>query len=416
MERYVIQGGVKLSGSVRVESAKNAVLPMLAAACLTDDEVVIKNCPKIGDVFSMLEILNNVGVKTRFEEDNLIVDASQLNSFHIPRELGGKLRSSVYMLGALCSRLKKVEIFHPGGCDIGERPIDIHLNGLKELGVTAIYDGEKVCCTAQKLTGRRITLSFPSVGATENIMIASAMAKGKTEIHNAAKEPEVIDLMRFLNSMGAKIYGAGTGTILVEGVNKLHGTVFKPISDRIETGTYLIAAAITGGEVEIKGCNPKNIYSLIHKLCDNTCKIIIKNDIIYLKSGEDRKTFSFSTGPHPHFPTDLQAQTMALLAVSNGQSTITESVFEKRFGHVFELNKMGADISVKGRTATVRGVRSLHGANVYANDLRGGAALTLAGLSAEGQTIVYGAKHVNRGYYNIDKKLRSLGANVKLLI
>ena len=414
MERYVVKGGLKLSGSVRVESAKNAVLPMMAAACLTDEEVVIKNCPKIGDVLSMIEILRSIGVKTKFEDNNLVINASSINSYKIPCELGGKLRSSVYMLGALCSRLKIVETYRPGGCDIGARPIDIHLKGLNEFGVSTSYDENIVRCNADRLIGRRINLDFPSVGATENLMIIGALADGKTELYNVAKEPEVIDLMRFLNSMGAKIYGAGTNTILIEGVKKLHATVFEPISDRIETGTFLLAAAITGGEVEIKGCNPKNIYSLIHKLCDNTCKINLKNDIIYLKSNACKKAFSFKTGPYPYFPTDLQAQTMALLTVSDGVSNVTEAIFEKRFGHVSELIKMGADIVVKGRTASVRGVKTLHGGEVYAKDLRGGAALTLAALCAEGQTVIHGAQHVNRGYYNIDKKLRALGADVNL--
>ncbi len=415
MEKYVINGGVKLSGSVKVESAKNAVLPMLAAACLTDEEVVIENCPKIKDVLSMTEILSSIGVKTRFESGAIIIKADSINSCLVSEELSKKMRSSVYMAGALLSRLNKSKVFLPGGCDIGERPINIHLDGFRKMGAKCVMDGGGILCETKGLTGNKIMLNYPSVGATENLMIVASRAKGKTEILNAAKEPEVVDLMRFLNSMGAKIYGAGTSTILVEGVAKLHGTKFKPISDRIETGTFLVATAITGGEVEIKGCLAKNISFLVHKLCENACNIRLKNDIIYIKCGGKRKAFNLVTAPHPGFPTDMQAQALALTTVSEGVSVITETVFEKRFNYVNELVKMGAQVSVKGKTATVRGVKTLHGENVCASDLRGGAALVLAGLAAEGQTVVCGGEHVNRGYLDFDKKLRSLGADVKFL-
>lgn len=415
MERYLIKGGAKLSGSIELEGAKNAVLPMLAAACLTDEEVVIQNCPIITDVLSMLEILSSLGVKSRFENGAVIINASGIKNHNIQSDLSKKLRSSVYMLGALLSRFKVAEISSPGGCAIGQRPIDIHLLAFRMMGAVCDYDNGVVSCKCDNLVGNRIKLPFPSVGATENIMIAAALADGKTEILNAAKEPEVVDLMRFLNSMGAKIYGAGTATILIEGVEKLKGTYFCPISDRIEAGTFLIAAAISGGELEIKGCLGKNISSLIHKLSENACKFRLKSDIIHLKSGEVRKSFNLVTAPHPGFPTDMQAQALSLASVSEGVSIITETIFENRFNHVDELIKMGADISVKGKTATVRGVKSLHGESVLARDLRGGAALILAGLVAEGETVVYGGEHVNRGYCDFDKKLRSIGANVKFL-
>ena len=415
MEKYVINGGRKLNGSVKIESAKNSVLPILAASILTDQPVVIKNCPKIEDVLSMIKILNSLGVKTLFEEENLIVDSSVINSFSITEDLSKELRSSVFMMGALLSRLKMARLFFPGGCDIGLRPIDLHLSALKELGVTVIEMNGEIVCRADNVRGREVYLDYPSVGATENVMLAAVTAQGKTEIHNPAKEPEIIDLMKFLNSMGAKIYGAGTSTILIEGVKKLHGTEFLPMSDRIEAGTFLIAGAISGGEVQITNCQAKNISSLLHKLCNNTCKVSIKDDIIYLKSGVARKGFSFSTGPYPFFPTDLQAQTMALLAVSEGVSVVTENVFEMRYKHVAELIKMGADLSVKGRTAIINGVSVLNGATVTAHDLRGGAALVLAGLNAIGQTTVEDIKHVKRGYLDFDKKLRSLGADIKIL-
>ncbi len=414
MEKYVINGNKKLSGKVRVSSAKNSVLPILAASILTEEQVVIDNCPKISDVLSMVKILRSVGAKVKFEGETLIINSKCVNTYEIPSSYAKELRSSVYMLSALISKLKKAKLSYPGGCDIGLRPINMHLEALKKLGVDIVEDNDGLFCTTNQTVGKEIYLDFPSVGATENIMIVASLSKGKTEIHNAAKEPEIVDLMKFLNSMGAKIYGAGTSTVLIEGVDRLHGTRFTPIFDRIEAGTYLISAAITGGEIEISNCDIKKISSLIHKLCDNTCKINIRNDIIYLKSGGSRKSFSFSTGPYPSFPTDLQAQTVALLSVSDGVSVVTENIFEMRYRYVSELIKMGADISIKGRNAIVSGVSRLHGATVYAQDLRGGAALVLAGLNAEGLTTVCDIHHIKRGYYNMHEKLAGLGADIKI--
>lgn len=413
MEKFLINGGRRLSGKLKIESAKNSVLPIIAASVLTSEQVVIKNCPKIADVYSMLKILIELGIETRFEENCLIIDGGGLNNCTISENLAKELRSSIFLMGALISRAKKADLFLPGGCDIGKRPIDIHLKALKELGVSVLEVGNEIICSTKGVNGKVICLDYPSVGATENLMLAAVFAKGKTEIHNCAREPEIVDLMQFLNSMGAKIYGAGTPTVLIEGVDKLHGTIYNPISDRIETGTYLIAAAITGGEIELSNCNFKNISSLIHKLCDNTCKFNLKNDIIYLKSNNNRNSFSFSTGPYPFFPTDLQAQTMALLSVSTGRSIVSENVFETRFNHVSELVRMGANIDVKGRNAKIVGVERLHGEVVNASDLRGGAALVLAGLNAEGYTVINGIKHIERGYFNLDKKLASLGAEIK---
>lgn len=413
MEKILINGGNKLSGSVKIESAKNSVLPLMAASILTKEQVVIKNCPKIYDVLNMAEILNTLGVRTYFDGNNLIIDAKALDGYSIPKHLAEKLRSSVFMMGALIARQKRASISFPGGCDIGARPIDIHISALKSLGTNVSEEEDKITCIGGYGIGCKIYLKYPSVGATENAMMAAVLARGKTEIHNAAKEPEIIDLMKFLNSMGAKVYGAGTSIILIEGVKNLHGTEYKPLSDRIEAGTYLLSAAITGGEVELKNASAKNISPLIHKLCDNTCKLSIKDDIIYIKSGRERKAFSFSTGPYPFFPTDLQAQTTALLCVSSGQSTVIENVFEKRFGHVLELTKMGAQIKVSGKVAHIQGVPRLFGAAVTAGDLRGGAALVLAGLNAEGQTLIDGAHHVKRGYLDIDKKFAALGADIK---
>jgi len=413
MDKYVINGGRKLDGSIKIESAKNAVLPMLAGAILTDEEVIIKDCPKISDVLSMIKILSVLGVKTKFENENLIINAHSLNAYSIPSALMGELRSSVFMLGALIARLNKARIAYPGGCDIGLRPINIHIEALKSLGADITETGGELICSADKITGRELYLDLPSVGATENVILASVFCRGTTVLRNAAKEPEITDLINFLNSMGAKIKGGGTGTVVIEGVSKLHGTEYKPIPDRIEAGTYLIGAAITGGRVEIKGIFPEIIYPLLHKLCNNTCKIRVKNDIINLYSDRVRNRFNFSTDVYPGFPTDLQAQTMSLLAVSKGTSVVTENVFEMRFRHVSELKKMGAQIDVIDKTAIINGVKRLHGSTVTAQDLRGGAALVLAALNAEGKSVIEDVRHIERGYLNMDLKLNALGADIK---
>lgn len=413
MGKFEIYGGKRLSGKIKLESAKNAVLPLLAGSILTSEQVVIKNCPKIYDVLNMVKILQGLGVVATFEQNDLVINALNLSSCDIPVELGKELRSSIFMLGSLLSRAKKANVSYPGGCDIGLRPIDMHLSALKSMGVTIKEENGKLLCSANRLKGRDIYLDFPSVGATENIMLASVLAEGKTEIRNPAREPEIVDLMNFLNSMGAKVYGAGTSTILIEGVKKLHGTEYKPISDRIEAGTFMIATAITGGEVEINGINAKNISSLIHKLCDNTCKITINNDIIYVKNGAVKKPFGLVTAPYPAFPTDLQAQATALLAVCEGDSVVTENMFETRFNHIPELIKMGANVRVKGRTAFIHGVKQLTGTDVWAKDLRGGAALVLAGLNARGKTTVHDVNHIERGYLDFDKKLSALGADIR---
>lgn len=411
MAKYIIKGGIRLDGKTEAESAKNAVLPLLAASVLTDGEVVIRNCPPILDVESMIRILRELGVKVRFEGKDLIVNSSSMHGYTIPYNLSKEMRSSVFMLGALISRFKIAEASYPGGCDIGLRPIDLHLHGLEQMGVKVDEAGGEIVCRAEKLKGGNIYFDFPSVGATENIILAAATAEGRTIIHNAAKEPEVEDLQNFLNSMGARVAGAGTSVITVDGVKKLHGTEYKPLFDRIEAGTYLVAAAATGGSVEISNCNAEKISALLHKLCENTCKITVKNDIIYLRSGNGRKSFNIETLPYPGFPTDMQAQMVALASVSEGISVIRENIFETRFKHVRELNRMGANIVVKDRVAIVNGVKELHGAKVAAHDLRGGAALMIAGLNARGTTVIEDVKHVERGYYKPEEKFRSLGAD-----
>lgn len=359
----------------------------------------------------MLKILNKLGVKTQFDGNDLIINSKELTSCHLDDNLTRGLRTSVLMLGALMGRCKTAKLNYPGGCEIGKRPIDIHLDSLKELGVSVCDDGKEIFCYADRLIGKEISLSFPSVGATENLILASVKAEGITKIHNYAKEPEILDLIKMLNSMGARI-ACSNLCVTIEGVKELHGTKYLPLSDRIEAGTFLLAGALTGGEIELINAKPQNILPLIGKFCESTCKIILKNDIIYLKFIRGLKAFDVTTGPYPLFPTDLQAPISVLASVSKGKSTICERIFENRFGHIEELNKMGAKIRVDGDTATIIGVSRLHGERVIAKDLRGGAALVLAGLNAEGQTEVVDVKHVERGYYNFDKKLSMLGIDI----
>lgn len=415
MEKIIVGGGKKLDGSVRVDSAKNSVLPMLAGSILTTDEVVIKNCPKIKDVLVMIDILENLGVKTTFKGNDLIVNSSNMDGYTIPVRLGGELRSSVFMLGSLLARMGMANLSFPGGCKIGDRPIDIHVAALKSMGADFFDVSTEIVCKASKLKGTNIYLSYPSVGATENLILAGVLAEGDTYIYNSAREPEIKDLACFLRAMGAKIYGEGSDTILIRGVKKLHGTEYTPTGDRIEAGTFIIATLITGGMVEITNVFSQNILPVIDKFCNNTCKVIIKNDIIYIKSGSVVKSFTLTTGPHPEFPTDLQAPATVLACIAEGSSVITETVFENRFLHVPELSRMGADIIATRKRAVINGVKRLHGETVTAMDLRGGAALVLAGLNAEGKTVINDAHHISRGYYKIVEKFSSLGAEIKEL-
>ena len=409
---YIINGGIRLSGSISIESAKNSVLPILAAAALIEDNVVIEKCPDISDVRDMAGILRDLGVKAEFGEKSAEINGKGCIKTEFSEEIAAKVRTSVLMLGALCGRAGSARIPLPGGCDIGARPIDIHIKAFRDLGADVYAENGKVICRS-KIAGGKTVLPFPSVGATENVMIGAALSSGETVVYNAAKEPEIVDLANFLNASGARISGAGTSVIKIEGVKRLCGVRFCASPDRIETGTYLIAAAITGGEVELRGVKSENISTLIGKLCENTCKVIVKNDIIYLRSGRNRKGFSVSTGPYPMFPTDLQPQATALAAVSEGVSVITERVFRNRFYHAHELCRMGANIRVRGASARVTGVSGLHGAEVYAHDLRCGASLVVAGLNAEGTTVVKDVVHLERGYSEMDKKLLSLGAEIE---
>lgn len=414
MSRYIIEGGRLLDGCINVKAAKNSVLPLLAASILTEGKVTLCNCPDISDVTNMLKILTGVGcVVERDDCGHITIDSSDIYCEQIPCVLAKELRSSIFLMGPMLSRMKKAKISYPGGCEIGMRPIDIHLAGLRELGIVINEENGYLDCNAENAHQAQILLDLPSVGATENLIMASVFIEGVTVIRNCAKEPEITDLQNFLNAMGAKISGAGGSMIVVEGVKKLHSVTYTPIPDRIIAGTYAIAAAMCGGCVTLNGVVPEHVSSLTAKLSKTACKLTVKNDRITIRSkGRLKSLERIDTMYYPGFPTDLQTQIMALQTISRGTSVIAENIFETRFKTVPEFKKMGADITVRDRTAVVRGVPRLHGAQVCATDLRGGASLVLAGLAAEGRTVVKDIYHIDRGYEDMSVILSSLGADV----
>lgn len=413
MEKFVIEGGRPLYGEIEIQSAKNAVLPLLAASVLTEERIVIHNCPRITDVLNMAQILEELGCRTSFTDGALTVDPSDAANHEIPAALAKELRSSVFMLGSVLSRFGRARIAYPGGCDIGLRPIDLHLGGLRRLGVRIEEEGGYINCTCGKMRGADIVLGCPSVGATENIMLAAVKAEGTTVIRNAAKEPEIADLQNFVNRMGGRISGGGSSTVIVEGVKSLRGAEYTPVSDRIEAGTFLIASAMCGGELALKNARAENLSALLDKLREISCKIHAIDDKIYIKSGARFSPKLIETSPYPGFPTDLQAPMTALACICGGSTVVVENLFETRFKHVPELIRMGADITVRGRSAFVRGVPRLHGADVCAGDLRGGAALALAAISAEGRSTVTDLRHIDRGYSEFEYKLRGAGARIR---
>ena len=413
MEKFIVKGGRPLCGEVEIQSAKNAVLPLLAASVLTDEKIIIHKCPRIADVLNMVQILGELGCKTQFDGDDLTIDSSDAANHEIPSALAKELRSSVFMLGSVIARFGRARIAYPGGCDIGLRPIDLHLSGLRRLGVKIEEEGGYIDCTVEKTQGADILLDCPSVGATENIILAAVKGRGRTVIRNAAKEPEIADLQNFLNRMGAKVAGAGTAVVVVDGVQKLHGAEYTPIPDRIETGTFLIAAAMCGGELLVKNAVPENLAALLHKLREISCKIRSENDKIYISSCKRLSPKLVETSPYPGFPTDLQAPMTALACICEGSTVVVENLFETRFKHIPELIRMGADITVRGRSAFIRGVPALKGADVFAGDLRGGAALTLAAVAAEGESTVSDLFHIDRGYTEFEHKLRGAGADIR---
>ena len=410
--KYKVNGGIRLNGSIEIGGAKNAALPIIIATLLAKGRSVIHNCPHLEDVNILLEILKHIGCELKFEDHTLVIDTSSIDSTDLTFELCEKIRPSIQFIGALIVNYGTVNVTYPGGCEIGPRPIDLHLKGLRALNIDIKELHGFIHATSSHVKGNEILLDYPSVGATENIMLAASLADGDTIIRNAAKEPEIMDLQDFLNKMGAKINGAGTNYIYIQGVDKLNPAEYSIIPDRVAAGTYMIAAAITRGEIELKDVIVEHLQPEIAKLRECGCTISY-NGNLHLKAKSRVKALDIiRTLPYPGFPTDLQAPIMALMSIARGTTIITETVFENRFNHVEELKKMGADIRVDGRIAVVRGVDSLCGSNVTAKDLRGGAALVLAGLAANGDTIIEKNENIDRGYENFDSNLRNIGAEI----
>ncbi len=413
MEQFRINGGVRLTGEYELTGAKNAVLPILAATIVTGNECKIKSCPDLSDVHTMFSILGELGCKITEEEDGVIVDSKPVDSYTIPEHLMREMRSSVFLMGPMIARCGKVTLSYPGGCEIGLRPIDIHLSALKKLGVTIKEAHGFLECTADRLVGNRILLDFPSVGATENVMLAATAAEGETRIINPAKEPEIIDLQCFLNACGAEVRGAGTGEIIIRGKNSYNQVEHRVIPDRIEGGTVLAAVAITGGNVVLRNAIPEHMSMTLSKFKEAGCRIREGKDTVEMISPSKLKAVdTIKTLPYPGFPTDMQSQLLTMLTVARGTSFVTETIFESRFKHVEELRKMGAKIKVDGRTAVITGVEKLTGARVVARDLRGGASLVIAGLGAEGETIVENICHIDRGYDKFEMALSKIGADI----
>ena len=412
MSSYIIEGGRKLAGEIDISGSKNAALPIMAATILNKGVTVIKNIPNIRDVKMMCSILEVLGCTVKKEKNKVIVDATNVNNCEIPENLMREMRSSVIIAGALIGRLHECKFTYPGGCEIGARPINLHLEAFEQLGVTLKEDNGFINCTCNKLQGTDIVLDFPSVGATENVMLASSLADGVTYIRNVAREPEIKNLQDFLNSMGANIVGAGSNTIVVRGVPKLHDSEFAIIPDRIEAGTYLCMAAITKGEIKINHVNSEHISAIVHKLKQINCKVGVSKDSIYLKVTRELLGTNIKTMPYPGFPTDMQSQFVTLLSIVNGTSIVVENIFENRFKYVNGLIKMGANITIEGRTAIIQGVKKLSSATVEAKELRGGAALVAAALAADGKSTVSEIEYLERGYENLVEKLTILGAKI----
>ncbi len=413
-EKLIISGGKRLQGTVKIDGAKNSALSIMAATLLTKDVCILRNVPRLTDVDTMGAVIRKLGIKVEWRGDNtLYIDSDDFNNCEAPYELVKMMRGSILVMGPLLARLKKAKISLPGGCSIGARPVDYHIKGFEALGAQVEVEKGYIEAKVDKLKGDDIYLDFPSLGATENIMMAACLAEGITTIENAAKDPEVVELGHFLNKMGAKVEGLGTDLIKIEGVKELHGIDYTIIPDRIEAGTYMIAAAITSGDVLIEKADPLLLKPLIVKLEEAGVRIELEKNLIKVIGPSRVKAVDIKTLPFPGFPTDMQAQFMALSCVAKGTSVITETVFEKRFVHIGDLIRMGADIKVEGHSAIIKGVKKLSAAPVMASDLRGGAALVLAGLVAEGTTELSRIYHLDRGYVNLEEKLTSLGADIK---
>tara|TARA_B100000524_G_scaffold345476_1_gene244146 strand:+ start:33 stop:1292 length:1260 start_codon:yes stop_codon:yes gene_type:complete len=414
MEKLLIKGGKSLSGKISCSGAKNAALPMIAATILCDDKVVLKNLPYLQDITTMFELLGSMGSEILLDENmDFTISSANLKDIEARYELVKTMRASILVLGPLLSKYGKARIALPGGCAIGSRPVNFHLDALKQMGASITLRNGYIEANASKLKGANIRFEGVTVTGTENLMMAATLAEGQTILTNVAKEPEIADLADMLNSMGAKISGAGTDKIVIDGVDKLKGTIFDIPADRIEAGTYLVAAAVTKGSITIDGINPNRLMKVIDKLRAAGAEIDYNEDSISINMKlEFPNPVDITTAPFPEFPTDMQAQFSVINAISSGTANIYETVFENRFMHILELNRMGCDISVKGNHAVIQGVKSIYGAQVMATDLRASASLILAGLCAQGETVVDRIYHIDRGYERIEEKLNYLGANI----
>ena len=414
MEKLLIKGGNKLSGTITCAGAKNAALPMIASTILSDEKVTLKNLPYLQDITTMFELLGSMGADILLDEDmNFTIQSNKLKDIEARYELVKTMRASILVLGPLLAKYGKARIALPGGCAIGSRPVNYHLDSLRQMGAKIVLKNGYIEASAKNLQGASIRFDGVTVTGTENLMMAATLAEGTTTLLNVAREPEVADLANMLNSMGAKIYGAGSDEITIQGVKKLSGTSFQIPADRIEAGTYLAAAAVTKGDIKIEGINPNRLMNVIDKLIHTGAKVDYdENSISFSMTNDIPNPVDITTAPFPEFPTDMQAQFSVINAISSGTANIYETIFENRFMHILELNRMGCDISVNGNHATIKGVDSLYGAEVMATDLRASASLILAGLCAKGETIVDRIYHIDRGYERIEEKLNYLGANI----
>lgn len=415
MNKLLIRGGTPLDGEIRISGAKNAVLPMLAASLLADSPVIIENVPHLQDVTTTMELLGRMGATlTVGDQMSVEVDTTTVDILEAPYDLVRTMRASILVLGPMLARFKQARVSLPGGCAIGTRPVDIHLAGLEALGAEVRVSGGYIETSVEQLIGAHIVLDQVTVTGTENLMMAAVLAKGVTVLENAAREPEVVDLANFLNAMGADVRGAGSDTIHIQGVERLHGVRYRVLPDRIETGTYLVAAAMTRGRILVRDTRPELLDAVLAKLEQAGAEIEVGEDWIRLDMhGRRPQAVDIRTAPHPGFPTDMQAQFVAMNAVAEGTSTVVETIFENRFMHVQEIQRMGADIHIEGNTAIIHGVETLSGAQVMATDLRASASLVLAGLVANGETVVNRIYHIDRGYESIEEKLSRLGANIQ---
>jgi UDP-N-acetylglucosamine 1-carboxyvinyltransferase len=417
MDKLVVTGGGRLSGEVLISGAKNAALPILCASLLSAEPLRLTNVPELNDIGTMLKLLAQMGVKVEREGENVTLDASGLNNPLAPYEMVKTMRASILVLGPLVARCGEARVSLPGGCAIGARPVDQHIKGLQSMGADVSVDHGYVVAKVRRLKGARLFTDMVTVTGTENLMMAACLADGETVIENAAREPEVVDLAQCLISMGAQISGAGTDLIRIRGVEKLHGASHRIMPDRIETGTFLCAAAITGGEIRLLGTSTGYLDAVVDKLLDAGCEITgektAKHESIHIIAPPRLKAVSIRTAPYPAFPTDMQAQFMAINAVADGTAIIRETIFENRFMHAVEMQRLGADIKIDGNTAVMKGVEKLQGATVMATDLRASASLVVAGLVAEGETHIERIYHLDRGYANIEAKMTALGANIR---